>query len=256
MTDEKQQTDTGWQAQVLRLTAFLATPLDPGIVAEIWHLAAGAAPETDDNRPREGIRRQAGPFSDWQLEIVIAQGRVDWILSPRARADAPPALYFASLERAMTPFRAEAKKWLAIGSPSILRLAVGAVLLMPMPDRKAAYKKLNELLSSVQVDPAHASELLYQINWRRLSGVVPNLQLNRLTKWNALVVRVFSFPLSQAVLQSSPTTGEQFCALECDHSTVADRTEAFTTKQADDLLQELCDLVEDNACKGEVPTKV
>ena len=83
-------------------------------------------------------------------------------------------------------------RWLAVGSPSINRLAVGAVLLMPVADSRAAYQKLNGLLTAVRVDPDHSLDFFYQINWPRASMVVSELRLNRLTRWSAISVRSFN----------------------------------------------------------------
>lgn len=260
MTEVNQQTDTGWQAQVLRLTAFLTSPLDPSVAQEMWKETVGTDPETDDNRPREGVRRQIGAFGDGQLEVGIAPDRVDWILSPKAPPNIPPTPHFASLEKAMSLFVEQGKSWLQIGNPSIHRLAVGAVLLMPTRSKDDAYGKLGSFLKMVQVDPVNSSELFYQINWRRQSAVMPSLQLNRMTRWNALQMGSINIQIARAVLQSTPIRSapfeeEHFCAVECDHNTAGDWTRPFSPSQAGSLFQELCDLVVDNARNGEVPTK-
>ena len=154
----------------------------------------------------------------------------------------------------MGDFTTAGRKWLACGSPSTNRLAVGAVLLMPATSTKAAYQKLDDMLVAVQVDPDHASDFFYQINWPRASSVVPQLRLNRLTRWTAFSVRSVSLQLEddKASVQSSSPDGENYCRLECDHSTPG-RVEPFgPIDLVEKLFQELCGMVEENAGQGEV----
>jgi hypothetical protein len=255
MASETDVLDTGWQAQALRLTLFLSAPLELGVAATFWQTAVGADPEIDDNRPRESIRRQAGPFEDWYLETLIAPARVDWVLAPKVddpQSGAQP--YFESLDKAMGAFTAAGRRWLAIGSPSIHRLAVGAVLLMPVANTKAAYQKLDDMLAVVRVDPDHSLDFFYQINWPRASRAVREVTLNRLTRWTAIGIRSLNLQVddNQASIQPAPSDGRHYCRLECDHSTQAWQTEPFASIDLDELFQELCEMVQENAKHGEV----
>jgi hypothetical protein len=257
MAIETDGPNMGWQAQALRLTTFLSAPLDLSVAATLWKTAMGVDPEIDDNRPREGIRRQGGPFEGCYLETIIASApppRIDWVLAPKLDPQAPAQLYYGSFERAMGNFTAAGLKWLATGSPSIYRLAVGAVLLMPAASTKAAYQKLDGMLEAVHVDPDHSSDFFYQINWPRASSVVPKLRLNRLTRWTALAVRSVNLQIddNKATVQSSPPDGENYCRLECDHSTPLGHPEPIAPIDLAKLFQELCGLVEENARRGEI----
>ena len=248
MTIEREGSDIDWQAQSLRLTVFLSAPLDLGVTATLWKSATGDDPEIDDSRPREGVRRQAGPFGDWYLETVIAPARVDWVLAPKVDDPQPraePSPYCERLDKAMSAFIAAGSKWLTVGSPSINRLAVGAVLLMPVADLRAAYQKLNGLLTAVRVDPDHSLDFFYQINWPRASLVVSELRLNRLTRWSAISVRSLSLQVddNKASVLSGPSGGQDYCRLECDHSTQTGQMEPFATTDLNRLLQELCGMV-------------
>jgi hypothetical protein len=255
MASETDVFDTGWQAQALRLTLFLSAPLEFGVAATLWQTAVGGDPEIDDNRPRESIRRQAGPFEDWYLETLIAPARVDWVLAPKvddAQSRAQP--YSESFDKAMGAFTTAGRRWLATGSPSINRIAVGAVLLMPVADSRAAHQKLNDLLTAVRVDPDRSLDFFYQINWPRVSTVVSELRLNRLTRWSAIAVRSLSLQVddNKASVLSGPSGGQDYCRLECDHSTQAGQIEPFAPTDLDEFFRELCEMVEENAKHGEV----
>jgi hypothetical protein len=246
--------DVGWRAQSLRLTMFLSAPLDLTVAATLWKAAMGVDPEIDENRPREGIRRQGGPWEDCYLETTITSARLDWVLAPKIDPQAPVPLYYGSLDKAMRDFTAAGQKWLAGGSPSIYRLAVGAVLLMPVESTKAAYEKLAEMLEAVQVDADHSLDFFYQINWPRASAAVTPLRLNRLTRWTALAVRAVNVLVedNKTSVQTSSPDGENFCWLECDHSTAAQHAGSFTPTEVEHLFQELCQMVKENAERGEV----
>ena len=145
----------------------------------------------------------------------------------------------------MGDFTTAGRKWLACGSPSTNRLAVGGSA-MPATSTKAAYQKLDDMLVAVQVDPRFCSHFFYQINWPRASSVVPQLRLNRLTKVTAFSVRSVSLQLEddKASVQSSSPDGENYCRLECDHSTPG-RVEPFgPIDLVEKLFQELCGMVE------------
>ena len=253
MANETDQTEAGWQVQSLRLTTFLLAPLDPNVAATLWKTAVGIEPEFDDSRPREAMRHQAGPFEGAYLGIVVTPGRVDWMMVPRVVQNEPPPAYFGRLATVMNTFIKAGQQWLCIGSPAVNRLAVGAVLLDPSPTVSAAYHKLNGLLKEVHVVPDRSSDFLYQINWPLKSNVLKELKLNRVTRWSALGVRSVNFQVSDGIVQQTPSGEQNYCRLECDHSTANDNVEVFGPADSSVLFRELCDLVLENANKGEVP---
>jgi hypothetical protein len=249
MASDTNQIENGWQAQILRLTAFLARPLDPDVAGTLWTSAADSPPEVDENRPREGIRRQSGPFEDGQLEITASPIRIDWHMTPRVDPNNEPPAYFATFERAMEVFGSSGARWLRAASSSVPRLAVGAVLLMPVSDKVAAYRKLGGMLRAVRVDAVRSSELFYQINWPQQSGAMPAVTLNRITKWSALVLRHVSLQFGTA---STVGSENHYCRLECDNSTALEHVEPFEPAQLDELFRELCELAIGNVQNGEV----
>jgi hypothetical protein len=255
MTTERDRLDIGWQAQLLRLTMFLAAPLDPSVTETLWKTATGADPEIEENRPREGIRHQGGPFGGCYLETIVASRRIDWVMALKTdpRALEPP--YFGDFEKAMGNFRTAGKKWLKSGSPSVNRLAVGAVLLIPVASAKAALTKLVDMLVAVRVEPDHSLDFFYQVNWPRASSAMPQLRLNRLTRWSTLAIRSINFEMNEStnLVQSGGPNGQDYCQLECDHSTSTEHAEPFEpTELVEHLFDELCQMVEENAGRGEV----
>ena len=145
MASETGPAETGWKAQLLRLTVFLAVPLNADVAATLWKTATGEEPEVDDARPREQVRQQGGPFGSCRLDVSVTPQRVDWVMTPMIGPNSLPLAYFSSLEEASEIFVMSGAKWLQIGNPSIRRIAVGAVLLLPSAGKR-------EVLSTAWVE--------------------------------------------------------------------------------------------------------
>src|SRR5438874_168 len=71
-----------WNAQLVRVTLFLQAPIDG---SGLWHGIAGQEPTVDENRPRDGLRQQAGPLDEAEtcmLQTTVTRERIDIILIP------------------------------------------------------------------------------------------------------------------------------------------------------------------------------
>jgi hypothetical protein len=249
MTAETDINSTSWKAQMLRLTAFLREPISSDASATLWKTATGQDPVVDDFRPREQIRRQAGPFRECQFDVIIAPRRIDWVIGPRDSTAEKP--YFGEAETALDLFKTDGMKWLEMDA-AITRIAVGALLLMPSADVKGAYLTLKSKLKNVSVDPVRSSDLFYQVNWPQASKVAPKIRLNRLTKWSALTTRSVQLNIAQTALRPIQSAGSYFCVLECDHNTSEEHTERLGQEEVSSVFGELCRMVIDNARNGEV----
>ena len=72
----------------------------------------------------------------------------------------------------------------------IQRLALGVVLTHQQDERLEGYERLRRYLAHTLIlDPARTRELLLQINWPTESNVLPQLTVNRLSKWTVLGVK-------------------------------------------------------------------
>ncbi len=74
-----------WEARQLQAVVFLRKTI-PAI--DIFSQLVGEAPESQQERPKEAIRVQSGPFLRGLLQVTISPIRVDIVLSPVLGADA------------------------------------------------------------------------------------------------------------------------------------------------------------------------
>lgn len=242
-----------WDAEGLRLTCFLAGAAK---VAEPawWSDLVGSPPESRTSRPALGELTESGPFEGANLRLSVAPGRVDWQLIPiekQAQLDTEiPTIgsYFDTVER----FTATMKKWLP-SSPAILRLAFGAVLHRVVKDRKEGYQQFQPLLHYIKLDP-ESSDFLYQINRRRLSSSgIPNLNINRLSKWAVMSLgRVILLQGGELIHPQVQTTAIA-CRLELDINTQSDLKEELPKEKVNDVFDELVTMGIEIAKEGDIP---
>lgn len=241
-----------WKVGLLRATFFLK-----GAVAgteTLWREIVGEEPEIDDNLPRQGLRRQIGPIGKGQLEVQASAQRVDVLMTPRSNeANLPMEVHFGSLDEQFPVFSKLLDRWLPNPRISAVRVAFGAILLLPAADRKEAYAFLHDLVPSVRIDAAQVAELYYRVNRPTESKVVQGSKLNRITSWSCLQARSGSVVLvpDAEVAAVVPVSTETYVRLECDSSTTESIAE-IDSKLLLPLFHELADLAVKNANSGEL----
>jgi hypothetical protein len=243
-------TQDKWQVQILRLTLFTSGLWSGN--ETIWHDLTGREPDIDENRARESIRRQIGREGDGQLETVVTPVRTDVVMSPPLQ-DAFQTTYFGPAEERIPGFVSLVSSWLSRTAQTgkIIRLAFGAVLLLPVENREAGYRELDRLLSSVTVDPISTKELLYRKNRPKIYK--GNIELNRMTTWASLDLRKFMGVGTSLVQPSTPISEETFVRLEVDHNTPAERTEPLALDEIVPIFEALVEMAVENAARGERP---
>ena len=75
--------------------------------------------------------------------------------------------------------------------PGMPSCGFGGRLLLPVASREAGYRLLASYLP-FEPDPEGSTDLRYQINRQRRSGVQPGLLIHRLQTWSVSSVRVIS----------------------------------------------------------------
>ena len=239
-----------WNAQLLRVTLFLTPPVDG---SGLWQAVVGEAPEVDEHRPREGVRRQAGKVGDALLEMGMTADRLDWVMSPAVEVPIPdPAYHLGDPQTAVDTFDKFLAPWLARSDFPVLRIAFGLIAVSPEPDRVSSYARLQELVPSVKYDAERTREVLYQVNRPVQSELLAGFELNRITKWSAARFVTQNIALSGGSLVATAGAETHFARCECDHSTPADRTQVFPADQLVAIYQRLRDLAMLNLERGEL----
>lgn len=212
-----------WQADRLRLSAFPAPPGDvqPGTW---WEDLLGERPDRQVNEPKRGTSLTEGPYGSGRLVLSVQPLRVDWVYSASEQDDVPEhvGVSLGPYGEALDTFARLMNRWLPM-APPLQRLAVGAVLRQPVPDRRTGYEKLQSFLPSVKLDSEHSSDFFYQINRPRPSrSNLPGLVINRLSKWSVGAKQLGTLSLTPQ-RTSYRVAQEVFgCVLELDINTSPD----------------------------------
>jgi len=241
-----------WQVSQLRLTAF------PDVQSEFdssswWLDVVGDLPDTRMDEPRVGKHREHSTLEDKELTLAIESGRIDWLLGvpeQGALIDGIPTI--GSLPEVHEAFCEYVFRWFGIDNlPPVTRLAFGAIVLYPVDDLERGYRTL-VLYLPVELDPVGSSDFLYQINRPRNSGTgVPELRINRLSKWS--VMHSTRVTLDSSGVTTKAGSRHFACRLQLDINTVPDFPEVLPRKQLPQIFRELIDLGEEIILRGDIP---
>lgn len=182
-----------WHAESLRATAFLST-VDLGLPEKCWPRVAQDKTSDSFVNSGSGTAHAVGTFLSEQLtlSVNVALRRADMLLVPKAmELSAVPRMSLGPVVAFAEPFVDAATRFLE-SIEAVHRVAFAIVAEIPVESRQQGYRLLQALLSKVTIDADHSSELFYQINRPRPSGVIPGLSLNRLSRWNVIKGKMVS----------------------------------------------------------------
>lgn len=245
-----------WEAESIRLTAF---PMQVSPVEDVdwWESLMGKPPETEVVHPREGGKRVEGAFETGKLIIQTTPARIDLRVIPPPEQGGTTArfLTIGKFTVMLESFAEIASGWLDLDScPEIQRIAFGAVLVSPTDSRASGYRKLQAYLPSVNMDPDHATEFLYQINRARDSATgIANLRINRLSKWSVASMSTAGLVIQPTQILHQENLQEYFaCRLELDINTIPDRREPLPHKKLPSIFRELMDFGKEIVIAGDI----
>lgn len=244
-----------WRAESLRVTLFAQAGLE--LSASDWWLAVvGEPPESKTERLRESLQTMEGHLGKAKLILNVLANRVDWIVGfdPNLDQELTESPNIGSYPDVLESFRNKIFPWLK-SAPAVTRLAWGATLSQPVADRVTGYRKLQEYLPSLKVDPENSSDLLYQINRPRKSKTMEGLVVNRLQKWSVLTFHTLQFQVgaTQAQIEQRMHHAVSGCRVELDINTAEGRAEILPKERVDDLVQELVRIGDEILTKGDTP---
>lgn len=241
-----------WYAESLRLTAF--TLLPPASHDSWWQLVTGDVPDTETVQRKIGQVRVEGKFGPGGLVLEILGNKIDWVLAPST----DPSLWKVDkllpnvglFNETRDDFVKTISRWLVSASP-VVRLAFGARLMLPVADKEEAYRRLSSYLP-FNLDEKNSSDFNYQINRPRKSRVLgEELRINRLMKWASILLRAIT---GTSVAKTGVTAqSNQVCFLELDINTDAAYDKQLPEKDLLSLFQELVELANEIAEKGDIP---
>jgi hypothetical protein len=214
----------------------------------------GAQPDERNAKPGRGEFQESGSFEGQALILAIQPGRIDWYLTPPAMAEAPGDIRSAGpFPDAFTLFLGPMLRWLPT-APPLVRLAFGAVVLIPVESKEEGYRRVSALLDTVRIDPVGSEDFLYQINRPRRSVSVEGIRVNRLSKWSVALFQRLRFGIPPVSGSTISYTGERVhaCRIEVDLSTQGDHPGILPGQHLGDFLRELVNLGSEIVTRGDI----
>ncbi len=242
---------TTWKVRSLRLTLFLPSDAAPKVSGLQWEDLTGTKPENVMNRGDQ--QSQEGPFAPGRLLLQKqVPGRLDLVYAgfPKAEPEAPVAT-LGAFEPAFETLRDIAHTLFdRVGPP--VRLALGAEMVQSADTALAAYRTLISHMGSATFKLEGGLEFVYQINRPRTSKALPELPINRVTRWNASSWQPVTFELTGGVrvLSGQASVG---AVITTDVNTDAERVTPLPGDSLAALLEELRDLTIEIRDHGDIP---
>jgi hypothetical protein len=238
-----------WQAHTLQLALFTQRALQ--LNTDIFAAFSGSVPESQDDRPKQGIRIQSGQFDDAHLRVTITPIRVDIVLGPSPELSMGGAqLTTGELKAELGKFAKPCLEWLPKWEVPTTRLALIVRAVAWATTTIEAYEILARNLTSVRVRPGEMSDLIYRVNWRANTKTLSEGFYNRVTTWSAqkLALSGMLTPGQEIQLDS-----KEFAQVEMDLNTPAERTAPLPVDRFTTIFKDLHQLAMEIADVGECP---
>lgn len=193
--------------------------------------------------PKTGEQVLEASYKNRKLLLSTLPIRIDLqINTPNPITLTPPEATFSSLGGfvdVLNEFKPLSDKWLKQLSPlNLKRIAFGTNLLQRVTSVDEGYNFLSRFLP-FSVNSREYSEFNLQINKHTKSRILPDLKINRLTKWSVLTLK-----LELGTPSLSPTSSHRYpdvymCHLELDINTDQSYKGIFDDKKTLSIFNEL-----------------
>ena len=219
-----------------------------------WQNVVGTVPESKVSKPKEGLNQSSGQIDETsQLVLSCLPDRIDWQLLPSEQSESAPEFpSIGELEAVLPKFVGIINSWLEQPRTEIQRLALGMVLVKPVEDRVAGYKKIATYLPAVKLDPEESSDFSYSINRpRATTTTLDKLIINRLSRWAVVAFRMFRMPMQGVESIKFVDKEKTLCRLELDINTNPE-VEKLPKEKLREIFAELVTVAQEIATKGDV----
>ncbi len=248
-------TQSNWFVQQFRFSFF--TPPNESFDNDQLAQSFGAefSPEVRTSNTREGTEIISGPFADdLSLKLVRHKlaNKTDLIFGPRQVQREPGhPIGIGCLEETLEPFRLAILEFLRSNHLSnIIRIAYGVTLVQSGADEEATKTILGQYVRAIDLSDAAAGDLIYRMNRPRVSGVMPDLMLNRISDWRLLQqISVQITGDQQPILP--PENILNLCQVQLDINTDQHWRDPLDSSKLQELFNELIDLGNELAEHGD-----
>lgn len=186
-----------WQTEHLRLTVFTSVQLERSAIDGLWSTLANAEPDQVVDQPKLQTSVRVANVQlegrDISFQLASSPLRLDITWSPGMSTELRFPVIAADMNSAFPALETAASQLFSqVGD--VVRVAVGGAFVLNAVTRENAYEGLAQRLPIEGLSAATCSDLLYQINRPSHSTVIPQLQINRLSKWSAVKLSMVSIP--------------------------------------------------------------
>ena len=253
MNDANKQ---NWLTETVRVTLFPSPGSAINTPDTWWEQYTGLTPENITKHPKDGTTLTMGRLQDEDISLILSvkPDRIDWQLIPE-NTSVSGLSTIGPLDTVLDYLLNPTSRFLEQSGISIQRIAYGAIQLLPTESKIASYETLDNLLHNLKIDPEESSDLIYQINRPRKSNVDNDLDLNRLSKWSAIVGRGYLLSPShddEEAQVAQAISSIHACKLELDINTSATRTTPLHSENINKIVVELTELGKEIAENGDI----
>jgi len=242
-----------WKVNSLRFTVF---PKENFSISDNWwESLTGSQPNNITNQPKFQLRHYEGTYESGTFIIETDPVRISLIYTQNVSSQQNFSSFFSLSEynEIINYFVPIIDKWFSLPDcPVAQRIAYGGILLAPVKNKLEGYQKLDSYLPALHIDTQNSADFLYQINRPRLSKVVPNLLLNRLSKWLLIRFQASVTQFFAKIPQVNHLNAEYAVNLEFDINTDGDNIGDFSPDKQKELFAELRELCEEIALNGDI----
>jgi len=238
-----------WNVEQFRCTGF-PTPTFKAAAPSLFQVLTGTEPAklTIDNV--RNVATAEGNYHNVKLVVATAPNRVDVLFTAPGVAPTPNFRVLGTFEDAVPMVKELMERWFST-APSLQRFAFAAVLLKDVVDRIDGYKKLQQFLPNLKLDPENSLGLVYRINRPRLVRIDSlNLTINRVSRWT-VARKWFQQVVPPTSAESAPPTWA--CRLELDINTAVEHVDEFSRDSLSQLFGKLLDFGIEIAERGDIP---
>lgn len=210
----------------------------------------GSEPDSIVDKPKGGERAEIGSFGEWQLVLQVQtrpESRVDWVAGGLTATDENPDSPL--LDTRLPLFIDPLKEWLRMACPETKRLALGAIVMLDVNSKEDGYRTCSDYLG-FDLDPK-SFDFNYQINRKRSSIVLPDVLINRVTRWSIGVRQPGTIDLRSG--EGEMGQKKYHCRVELDINTDPEKTKTIPKICLADLLDEMVMLLREIIRDGDVP---
>ena len=243
-----QSDDVPWSTEQLRLTVFPEGKRPVPLVREWWSATTGTPPDHVAEEPAAGAVQLQGKWGGSPLIMRADEIRLDISL---LFASGPPTPTHP-LNDVLPQFNELAERWLNLEDrPPIQRLAFGTVVLKQYHRIEDCRRAMDNYLPSIDMRNINPpTDFLYQINRRRRSETILDLEVNRLMKWSVQQIQGIAITPTGRVTVAPQTFA---CRVEIDINSIAEHEGTLMRDRVKPLFKEFVGLADEITKKGDHP---